>query len=241
MNKHFRYFALTLVMASLALPLNLFARTQSANYIIWGDVFSAGGTENSESTNYGLSDSIGESMILSATSTSNNYGIKAGFRELYPDNYISLSLGSTSIDLGSLTTSVVKTASHTLTVDVNSALGFNVTVSGSTLSDGSNLITGIGATATSSAPGTRQFGLNLVANTSPSVGAAPSGTAPLGAAAGQYAIADKFAFNSGDTVASSTNDINPTTFTISYIANIAAGTPAGNYATTLTYAATANF
>ena len=37
------------------------------------------------------------------------------------------------------------------------------------------------------------------------------------------------------------NDINATTFTVSYIANIASGTVGGDYSTTLTYAATANF
>ncbi|MDD2807848.1 MAG: hypothetical protein PHW95_05015 [Patescibacteria group bacterium] len=241
MKKYFICLALGLVSMMMLSPINLLARTESTNYIIWGDVFSAGGTENSQSTNYGLSDSIGEAMILSATSTSNNYGVKAGFRELYPDNYLSLSLGSTLIELGSLTTAAAKTASHTMTVDANSPLGVTITVTGSTLTNGSDLITAIGATATTSSPGTRQFGINLVANTSPSIGANPSGTSPIGSAASQYGIANHFAFNSGDTVASAANDINPTIFTVSYLANIADGTPAGNYSTILTYAATANF
>ena len=61
------------------------------------------------------------------------------------------------------------------------------------------------------------------------------------AAAGAYATANTFAFSSGDTVASASNPINSTIFTVSYIANMAAGTAGGTYTTTLTYAATANY
>jgi len=217
------------------------AETSSTNYVIWADVISSGGSEDDESANYGLQDTIGESLIWSATNTSATYGIKAGFRELYSDRFITLSLGSATVDLGTITAATTGTGSHTITIDATVANGFSMTVSGATLSSGGNTIDAIGTTAAASTPGTEQFGLNLVDNSAPAIGADPGGTAPIGSAVDQYAIANSFAFTSGNTVASSTADINPTIFTVSYIANVGAATPAGDYETTVTYAATANF
>jgi len=232
---------LVLALSIFLLPIGIWARMGSTNYIIWADVFSSGGNEDSSSANYTMQDTIGEAIILSATSTSANYGIKAGFREMYADQYITLAITDTAVDLGILSASGVKTDSHDMTVDTNANNGFTVTVTGATLASGANTITAIGSTALASAVGTEQFGINLVANTSPAVGANPSGTAPIGFAADQYNAADFFAFNSGDAVATSTIPINQTAFTVSYIANITATTEAGTYTTTLTYSATANF
>lgn len=245
MQKKWFYFSIGLVCFLFAYFFtfsNSSARTQSDNYVIWGDVFSAGGTETSSSgSGYGLQDTLGEAVILSATSTSATYGIKAGFRELNPDHFITLSVSSSAVALGTLDVDAATTASHTLTVDSNAVAGFTVTMSGSTLTSGANTIDAIGATATASVPGTEQFGINAVANTSPAVGAAPAGTAPIASAAGQYATANTFAFNSGDTIISTSQDINQTVFTISYLANIASSTNDGSYSTTVTYTATANF
>lgn len=242
MRKKFIFYFLLISAGLLALSGgNIWARMESTNYVIWADVFSSGGTEDSTSANYGLSDTIGEAIILSATSTSANYGTKAGFREMYPDQYLTLSVGATEVNLGTLSTSEAKTGSHTMTIATNAAGGFTTTVSGLTLTSGANDVNAIGAAAVASTPGTEQFGINLIANTSPSVGADPSGTAPIGSAASQYNTANLFAFSTGNTVATSTSPINSTIFTVSYLANISTDTVAGSYSTTLTYSATANF
>lgn len=225
---------------TLLYPVTIDARIDSTNYTIWADVFSAGGDEGSSSTNYKLSDTIGEGTILSATTTSSGYGIKAGFRELYADHYITFSVSASSLSLGTLLNTTVKTGSHTMTVETNAAVGFTIAVSGGTLTSGSNTITAIGATAAASSPGTEQFGINLVANTAPSVGAGPSGTSPIGSVVDPYGTTNTFAYVSGSTVASSTQDINETVFTVSYIANISSATEIGGYSTTLTYSAVAN-
>ena len=116
-----------------------------------------------------------------------------------------------------------------------------VTVSGNTLthSNESDTITAIGATATSSSAGTEQFGINLKDNSAPNVGANPSSGS--GAAYGEYATVDDFAFNSGDTIASSSGTSDTTTFTISYIGNITDTTEPGDYSTTLTLIATGTY
>jgi hypothetical protein len=233
-------FVITAGAAGFLHPIIIDAQTESDNYIIWADVFSAGGTEGTDSSNYSLSDTIGEGVILSATSTSASYGIKAGFRELYTNQFLTLEVGATSVSLGTLSASAASTGSHTMTLDTNAGTGYSVTVSGSTLTSGANTISAIGGTAAASSAGTEQFGINLVANTSPSVGAAPSGSAPIGSAAGQYAIADSFAYATGNTVATSNQDVNATVFTISYLVNIASNTDDGTYSTTLTYSTTVN-
>ena len=236
------FFVFTVIGLTLLLlgPAMINARTESTNYTIWADVFSSGGSEESSSANYLLSDTVGEGIVLSATTTSSGYGIKAGFRELYADQFVTFSVSASSVDFGTLSASAASTASHTMTIDTNSSGGFTITVSGSTLTSGGNTITEIGSTAAASAVGSEQFGVNLVANTSPSVGAAPSGTAPIGSAPSPYGTANSFAYSTGSTVATASQDINETTYTVSYIANIASGTESGTYTTTLTYSATAN-
>ena len=97
------------------------------------------------------------------------------------------------------------------------------------------------STAAASSIGTEQFGINSKSNTTPTVGAACTGTAPIAAAATGYAVADNFKFLTGDTIINSAAGINSTTCTISYITNIAGATEAGSYTTTLTYTATATF
>lgn len=233
------YLLISLGIFSLA-SNDLWARMESTNYVIWADAFSSGGSEDSSSANYGIQDTIGESVILSATATAATYGIKAGFREMYPDQYLTFSIADQNIELGELTDSTTGSDSHTMVVSTNAVNGFTITVFGSTLTSGTNSIDALLAAAASSL-GSKQFGINLVDNTSPNIGADPIGTAPIGSAATGYDAANQFKFVSGNTVASATNAINQTTFTVSYIANISTDTAGGTYTTTLTYSATANF
>ena len=153
---------------------------------------------------------------------------------------ISFSLGASTLSLGALSSSAVRSGSHTISLATNAASGMVVSYSGPTLTSGSNTIAAMSVAAASS-PGSQQFGINAVANTTPAIGAACSGTAPIAAAATGYATTNNFKFVSGQTVVSSTGPINATACTISYIANISPSTAAGSYSSTLTYTATATF
>lgn len=234
-------------IVSLALALwffgtsNWVAGMSSENYQIESDGFGVSGQENQTSENYILSETVGETIANSATSSSANYAIKDGFREMYQDLSLTFSVGSNSVSLGTLSATEAKTASHTMSITTNAPAGFNITVAGATLTSGGNTIDAVGGTAAASSVGTEQFGINLVANTSPAVGANPSGTSPIGAAASQYNTANYFAYRSNDTIATSSAAINATTYTVSYLANVSSATESGNYATTLTYTATANW
>lgn len=84
-----------------------------------------------------------------------------------------------------------------------------------------------------SQPGTEQFGMNLVNNTSPLVGAnplqVPADQQTFGEAMVGYNTMNRFKYVSGDTVARSLTESGRTDYTISMIVNISTSTPPGNY------------
>ncbi|MBD3238483.1 MAG: hypothetical protein GF332_02500 [Candidatus Moranbacteria bacterium] len=143
-------------------------------------------------------------------------------------------------NLGELTASTTGVCSVTFNASTNASSGMVVSYSGTTLTNAaSDTITAI--SNTTSTQGTEQFGLNLKANTTPAIGAEITGTAPILAAAGNYATADTFDFVTGDTVANSTAGINDSLATVSFMANVASLTEPGIYSTDLTFIATGTF
>ncbi len=154
---------------------------------------------------------------------------------------LTFTVDSTTCNLGTLTSSSTGNCSHTITAASNATSGYVISyIASPTLTSGGNTITANGASAVANATNTEQFGLNLVANSSPSVGANPSGG--TGAAAANYNTANSFAFTTaGATVATTAGPSALTTYTVSYIANIDAVTEAGLYTKTQTYTITATY
>jgi hypothetical protein len=161
-----------------------------------------------------------------------------------------------------------------MAASTNAGQGYVITVNGVTLTNGSgNTI--LAMSNASPVHNTSQFGMNLVKNTTTKThqtsGTCPDGTttatliapcvlglnaAPAGGftasyngrPVGNYAIADKFTFNDGDTIADSNflAGANPIAtdaqiYTIGYIVNVSGSQPAGLYTSTLTYICTASF
>jgi len=155
------------------------------------------------------------------------------------DETLTFTLASTNVALGTLSTSATGAATSSMTVSTNASSGYSVSYSGTTLTSGLNTITAL-ATPTASATNNKQFGLNLMANTTPAIGAIKSG-AGTGSPAAGYEVANLYKFNSGDTVASASTPTNSNVYTVSYIANIDGVTAAGAYSTAITYTVTANF
>ena len=155
------------------------------------------------------------------------------------DESVTFTLAAATVPLGTLTTSATGTGTSSMTASTNASSGYSVTINGTTLTSGSNTIAAL-ASPTASALNTAQFGINLMTNTTPTVGTAVSGAGTATAATG-YGTANQFKFVTGDTVASATTPTNSNTFTTSYIANINGAAAAGSYSTQLTYIATANY
>lgn len=168
-----------------------------------------------------------------ATSTAGQITVTASV-----DETLTFTLAAATVPLGTLTTSTTGSGTSSMTASTNAGSGYSITVGGTTLT-GPIAITAL-TSPTASSTNNKQFGLNLVANTTPSVGTAASGTG-TGTAQTGYNTANQYKFVSGDTVAAATVPTNSNTFTSSYIANIDGSTPPGAYSTVLTYVATANY
>lgn len=169
-----------------------------------------------------------------ATSTAGQITVTASV-----DETLTFTLGTATVALGALSTSATGTGTSSMTVATNANAGYSVAYSGSTLTSGSNTITAMAGGA--SVMDSKQFGINLMDNTTPNIGTNVSG-AGSGTPSAGYGTADSFKFNvAGEVIASAAAPTNSNTFTASYIANINGATAAGAYQTVLTYTATANF
>ena len=130
-----------------------------------------------------------------------------------------------------------ETIAHTLAVGTNAPSGYTLSVRGQTLTsqqNASNTISAIGVSAASSTLGTEQFGIR--ATTAGGTGSTVSSP---------YAFATSYGYNATATSSASlavgSGSTNTTTYSLRYVANIAAITEAGTYAANLVYVATANF
>ena len=157
------------------------------------------------------------------------------------DQSLTFTISDNTVEFGTLTSAddffadnaggnPTEVEAHTLVVGTNAGSGYSMTINGTTLTNGSFTIATTSAN-TASTIGSEQFGLRMTAS------------GGVGAVSVPYAAAG-YAFDSlnfPDQVASATGASADTTYSVRYIANIAANTEAGAYTSTLTYVATANF
>lgn len=130
--------------------------------------------------------------------------------------------------------SAEQTATKTTIVKINNYLvgGYTLQIFGDPPKFAGHTIAAM-STKAGSVAGSEQFGINLAANTTPNVGAAPqqvpSDTEEFGQVEDDYDDANFFKYISGAVVARSNAESGRTDFTISFIFNISNATPAGNY------------
>lgn len=143
------------------------------------------------------------------------------------------------VNFGELSAQATRSASMQLLLSTNADNGYNIHVAGTTLTSGTNVIAAL-PSPNPSRTGVSQFGINLRANRTPLVGQDVHGPG-RGAPVNGYEQADMYKFNSGDVIASSTQEDDLRLYTVSAITNVVAGQPAGIYVSTLTFVATASF
>lgn len=124
-----------------------------------------------------------------------------------------------------------ETEAFNITAGTNAPTGYTATVQGATLTSGANSIDALASNTTSS-PGSEQFGLRMTAT-----GGSGTVTAPYAAAGYAYTATA----GTPAQIASHTGPSATTTYSVRYLANIAALTEAGSYTTSHTYVATGNF
>lgn len=148
--------------------------------------------------------------------------------------------GGNFTDLGTLDATQPLLATSQMAVGTNASGGFAVTANGPTMEAGTNIINSL-ATPTVSAPGNSQFGINLVANTSPNVGSDPDGAFTNAIVAPGYDTPNEFKYVDGDLIATAPNVSLVRRYTVSYIVNVPPNLRAGVYTTTITYICSGRF
>lgn len=154
------------------------------------------------------------------------------------DNFCNSVTGN-YVDFGNFLPVSASSATTELLVATNGELGYTIQLSGNTMVSGNNVIAALN-TNDVSRPGVNQFGLNLRANATPTVGSDPSGPG-TGQPTAAYNIPNQFRFNGGDIIASNSAPEDTRHYTVSYLVNRAAAQPVGIYSTTITYVSLANF
>lgn len=147
---------------------------------------------------------------------------------------LEMSVNTPTIDLGAASASSTLTGTGSFGVRVYLASGYVVyTRGGLPTTSGGDTVPGMPSTGPS-VPGTEQFGINMVANTSPATFGAvpqqlPDASFSFGSAATNYNTANNFRYVDGEQVAQSAQSSGVTNYTISYIVNISPLTKAGVY------------
>lgn len=143
------------------------------------------------------------------------------------------------IDFGELSAARVSSSSSQMVAATNAIDGYTISVEGTSMASGSNIITPM-STNDISRPGTSQFGLNLQANSAPAAGRAVAGPG-IGMPLAAYARSDSYRFVPGERLVATTAPDELREYTASYIVNVSKSQPPGVYVTTLTYICLASF
>lgn len=223
------FIGLALVAALfVAFPLvngKVFAQGSSSNnYQMVESGFGNTTSNESCSTEYCASVSIGNDSSSSAT-------IPEFGKANYSEPFLEMIVAPGESNLGELTTE--KTGAKTMQVKIRNYLtgGYRLMLVGDPPKYGARKLNAPSA-PTTSRPGTEQFGVNVVANTTPVVGASPKlqdggDATPL--VMSNYNTANKFMYVPGQVLAETQTNTGGAEFTISMIVNISNATPAGKY------------
>ncbi len=144
-----------------------------------------------------------------------------------------------NINFGNFSSQVSQTATSQLLVGTNGQNGYTISTYGQGLVSGINQIPNL-YPANVSRPGVSQFGLNLVANLSPTVGQNPTGPGH-GQPFLNYNEPNFYAFQNDSNIAGSNQPENYRLYTVSYLVNVAQNQAPGIYVTTVNYVCIANF
>ncbi len=219
----------TLLVFGIGIKLASAQTTNSTHYIISETQFGTGSQLHNCSTNYCSRITIGDLNQGKASSTS----YSAQFGAITSNEPLLEVIATSGVqNLGQLSTSTTATATQTIKIRNYLSNGYTLQITGSPPSQGIHALNNL-TSPTTSQPGTEQFGINLVANTTPSIGAnpvqLPNSSFSFGFPDSAYSNVNQFKYIDGDIVAKSYTSSGQTQFTASMIFNVSNTTPGGNY------------
>lgn len=228
---------LSAVLAFITVGPVLAQTTTSPSYRVDEYQFGSGGETDSTSASFRAQSNVGSLGVGRSSST--NYDAESGF--VTPNEpFMELFINTTTVNLGTLNSTTTATGNSIFWIRTYLSSSYTVqTMSPPLTSEGGAVIN---AKSTLGAPiiGTEEFGINLVANTSPSSFGndplnVPDNTFADGQANTGYSTTNQFRYGQGDVIARSAatlgnQAVGRTDYTISYIANIDNITEAGSYA-----------
>jgi len=226
------------VLVLFAAPYAYAETLQSSNFKIDESSVGTSGPLNATSATYGITDATGDIGVGNAQSS--NYQVNAGSKTT-GDPALSFSVSS-SANFGTLTATQARTATATFSVINYTTYGYVVQIFGAPPTNDGHTLTAMSTLGTS-VPGSEQFGINLVANTSPtSFGSNPdNGQFGYGSVGSNYVTSNQFYYQDGDIIAQASHDSGLTNYTLSYLVNVASLTPGGTYTTNQTLVVTGTY
>jgi hypothetical protein len=232
------------VLCSLLLTSVVSAQSASPNYRVDESGFSSGSNVNASSSNFNAQGTAGLNAIGSASST--NFDVVAGL--ITPDvPFLEFVVSGAVVDLGvldpnSATVGAAQAGACSCSFYVRSYVSSSyvvTTVSNPPTSEGGAVLDAKAILgAPSSSDSVEEFGINVVANTTPAVGEnpdnQPDNTFADGIAATGYDTPNQFKYAVGDVIARAAGTANTkawgqTDYTISYVAKSSSISPAGLY------------
>ncbi|HEY5668131.1 MAG TPA: hypothetical protein VIR03_03125 [Candidatus Saccharimonadales bacterium] len=230
-RRELAFIGLSLITLFVWLGPVAYAQSSSAHYQVNESFFGTGGELSATSPNYQAKQSAGELTVGNPASA--NYQFRAGFNTS-DTPLLEFAVNGGTYDMGVLGPGITGSAVASFTVRSYLSSGYVVVLNGTPPTETTHGHTlAAMSSATTSSPGTEQFGVNLVANTNPTVGSnpgqVPDGSYSFGTPLAGYDTANNFKFVDGDTIAMSSKSSGQTNYALSMIANVTQSTPDGQY------------
>lgn len=239
--KKLSLFAAVGLVVAVAPAHVLAEQPQSTNYRVDEAFFGTGGELDASSPNYRAKQSAGDTAIGPTASTS--------FRTLAgsptdAEPMLEFIVAGANDDHGILSPSSTATGSTDIWVRTYNSSGYIMQVTGAPPGQAVHTLPGLTSPSTSQT-NVEQFGVNLVGNTTPKIGAnpvqVPDETFSYGVPTADYSTPNMFKYVPGDIVAQSVTATGETHYTLSYIMNVSHLTPAGRYAANVSVVVSAKF
>jgi hypothetical protein len=212
---------------------------KSSHFEIDESTIGAGGLAQENSANYQAGEFIGDLAV--GSSASSNFQLNAGY-DTTSDPALTFIVNTAGMNFNDFSSTAAAVTTSTFQVIDYTSYGYVVQILGTPPTNGSHVISPMSSTGVSQA-GVEQFGINVVANTSPTnVGTDPSnGLFGVGEAATNYNTANHYRYVSGETIADGPKSSGSTIYTISYLVNVTSLTPGGQYTSNQTLVCTGTY